>query len=143
MLKELTAEGEASFEVNLRYAGEIRITIGTTAIIPTGFGFKPYNINLELMVVVKSVEGNVCVRIKKPPSNRVWWGFTTPPKIDLRVLPVVSDRKIQVNMVLKAIEKQIRDAVNDSIVLPNMDDLAFFDTRHLQVRGGIFDEAGK
>ena len=143
MLKELTAEGEASFEVNLRYAGEIRITIGTTAIIPTGFGFKPYNINLELMVVVKGVEGNVCVRIKKPPSNRVWWGFTTPPRIDLRVLPVVSDRKIQVNMVLKAIEKQIRDAVNDSIVLPNMDDLAFFDTRHLQVRGGIFDEAGK
>ena len=143
MLKELTAEGEAAFEVALHYTGNVRITIGTTAIIPTAFGFKPYSINLELMVVVQAVHGNVCVRIKKPPSNRIWWGFTKPPKIDLRVLPVVSDRKIQVNMVLKAIEKQIRDAVNESIVLPNMDDLAFFDTRHLRARGGLFDEAGK
>lgn len=143
MLKELTAEGEAAFEVALHYTGDVRITIATTAIIPTAFGFKPYSINLELVVVVQAVHGNICVRIKKPPSNRIWWGFTKPPKIDLRVLPVVSDRKIQVNMVLKAIEKQIRDAVNESIVLPNMDDLAFFDTRHLRARGGIFDEAAK
>lgn len=143
MLKELTAEGDAAFEVALHYTGDIRIHIATSAIIPTGFGFKPYEISLELMVVVKAIHGNVSVRIKKPPSNRIWWGFTTMPTMDLRVLPVVSDRKIQVNMVLKAIEKQIRDAVSDSVVLPNMDDLAFFDTRHLRTRGGIFDEAGK
>jgi hypothetical protein len=93
MLKELTAQGEAAFEVALHYTGEVRIAIATTAIIPTAFGFKPYSINLELMVVVNGVHGNVLVRINKPPSNRVWWGFTTPPKIDLRVWPVVSDRK--------------------------------------------------
>jgi hypothetical protein len=143
MLKELTAEGEAAFEVAIHYTGDVRITIGTTAIIPTGFGFKPYTINLELVVLVQAVHGNLCVRIKKPPSNRIWWGFTSMPKLDLRVVPVVSDRKIQINMVLKAIEKQIRDAVAESIVLPNMDDLAFFDTRHLRTRGGIFDEASK
>src|SRR4051812_45227681 len=27
--------------------------------------------------------------------------------------------------------------------MPNMDDLAFFDTQHLRIRGGIFDEAAK
>jgi hypothetical protein len=34
------------------------------------------------------------------------------PEVELRVEPIVSDRKIQLGMVLKAIEKQIRDAVS-------------------------------
>jgi hypothetical protein len=117
MLKELSADGSASFEVNLHYLSrstvpnsEIRITIATTATIPTGF--KPYVVDLVLAVVIKSFEGNLVLKIKKPPSNRVWYGFTSMPKMDIEIMPVVSERKIQIGMVLKAIEKQIRDAVS-------------------------------
>ncbi|KAK8858495.1 hypothetical protein IAR55_002722 [Kwoniella newhampshirensis] len=148
MLKDLTADGTAAFEVNMQYRSrpqqpdsEIRITIATTATIPTGF--KPYVVDLVLAVVLKSLEGNMVVHIKPPPSNRIWYGFTQMPKMEVEILPVVSERKIQITMILKTIEKQLKDIIADSIVLPNMDDLAFFDTSRLDVRGGIFSEATK
>ncbi|WVR06287.1 hypothetical protein IAU60_003317 [Kwoniella sp. DSM 27419] len=148
MLKNLTVEGDAAFEVHMQYRApaslpesHVKITIGTTATIPTGF--KPLVMDLVLAVVLKSLEGNLLVQIKRPPSNRVWYGFTKPPKMDIEIRPVVGDRKIQLNMVLKAIEKQLRDVIAESVVLPNMDDIAFFDTAKLDVRGGLFDEASK
>lgn len=122
MLKDLTAEGTAAFEVHLNYRSrvnqpnsEVRITIATTATIPTGF--KPYVVDLVLAVVLKSFEGNMIMQIKKPPSNRVWYGFTQMPKMEVEVQPVVSERKIQIGMVLKAIEKQLRDVVSCRIGL--------------------------
>ncbi|WWC62485.1 uncharacterized protein I303_105081 [Kwoniella dejecticola CBS 10117] len=148
MLKDLTAEGTAAFEAHIQYRSnpsrpnsQVRITIATTATIPTGF--KPYVVDLVLAVELKSLEGNLVMQIKKPPSNRIWYGFTTMPKMEIEIIPVVSERKIQIGMVLKAIEKQIREVIAESVVLPNMDDLAFFDTSRLSVRGGIFNEASK
>jgi hypothetical protein len=117
MLKDLTAEGTAAFEVHMAYKSqpnrpnsEVRITIATTATIPTGF--KPYVVDLVLAVVLKSIEGNMIMQIKKPPSNRVWYGFTHPPKMEVEIVPIVSERKIQIGMVLKAIEKQMREVVS-------------------------------
>ncbi|WWD04793.1 hypothetical protein V865_002864 [Kwoniella europaea PYCC6329] len=148
MLKDLTAEGTAAFEAHMQYRSHpsrpnshVRITIATTATIPTGF--KPYVVDLVLAVVVKSLEGNLVMQIKKPPSNRIWYGFTSMPKMDIQIIPVVSERKIQIGMVLKTIEKQLRDVIAESVVLPNMDDLAFFDTTKMSVRGGIFNESSK
>ncbi|OXC69518.1 hypothetical protein AYX13_02079 [Cryptococcus neoformans] len=148
MLKDLTASGTAAFEVHVQHrsrasepASDVRLTIATTATIPTGF--KPYVVDLVLAVVLKSFEGNLLVQIKEPPSNRIWYGFTKMPKIEMEIIPVVSERKIQISMVLKAIEKQLRDVIAESVVLPNMDDLAFFNSCDYPVRGGIFDFAAK
>ncbi|WRT67714.1 uncharacterized protein IL334_004686 [Kwoniella shivajii] len=148
MLKDLTSEGTSAFEAHMQYKSQpnrsdsdVRITIATTATIPTGF--KPYVVDLVLAVVVKSFEGNLVMQMKKPPSNRFWYGFTSMPKMEIEIVPIVSERKIQIGMVLKAIEKQIRDVIAESVVLPNMDDIAFFDTSRLDLRGGIFDEASK
>jgi hypothetical protein len=117
MLKNLTADGAAAFEVHVNYRSrpkqpnsEVRITIATTATIPTGF--KPVVVDLVLAVVLKSLEGNLTMQIKKPPSNRIWYGFTHMPKMEVEILPIVSERKIQINMVLKAIEKQLREVVS-------------------------------
>lgn len=118
MLKDLTASGTAAFEVHVQHrsrasqpASDVRLTIATTATIPTGF--KPYVVDLVLAVVLKSFEGNLLVQIKEPPSNRIWYGFTKMPKIEMEIIPVVSERKIQISMVLKAIEKQLRDVVSE------------------------------
>jgi len=119
MLKDFNPEGTAAFEVHMQYRSrplqpnsEVRLTIATTATIPTGF--KPYIVDLVLAVVLKSLEGNMMIQIKKPPSNRVWYGFTQMPKMEVEIRPIVSERKIQIGMVLKAIEKQLRDVVSST-----------------------------
>ncbi|KAG9049735.1 hypothetical protein FS837_009269 [Tulasnella sp. UAMH 9824] len=157
MLKELTKEGDASVEMGLNYHSQegehsgIRITVEATVTInikeslPLNLGnrfdFKPRVVKLVLAVILRSMEGNILVRIKRPPSNRIWWGFTSMPKMEIELLPIVSDRKIKWGLVLKPIESLLREVIQDSVVLPNMDDIPFFDTDQYAVRGGIFPDA--
>ncbi|KAJ9476420.1 Nucleus-vacuole junction protein 2 [Pseudozyma hubeiensis] len=143
MLKALTSEGEASMEVALHYVGEIRITISTTLTLSLGSRFKTYSIPIVLAVVLRSLEGNLLLHVKRPPSNRLWFGFTTMPKMEIDIEPVVSERKVQWGMVTRLIESRIRELLQESIVVPNMDDISFFDTRSLPLRGGIFADAAK
>ncbi|PWN49249.1 hypothetical protein IE53DRAFT_155620 [Violaceomyces palustris] len=143
MLKSLTSDGEASMEVACHYTGEIRLTISTNLTISLGSRFKPYTVSLLLAVVLRSLDGNLLLRVKPPPSNRLWFGFTSLPKMQIDVEPVVSERKVQWGMVTRLIESRIRDLMTESIVVPNMDDVPFFDTRPFLFRGGIFADAGK
>lgn len=83
MLKDLSPQGEASMEVFVSYPGELRVSVTTTATLSLGGRFKSYQVPLVLTLIIKEIEGDLRVRVKGPPSNRLWYGFSGEPKMTI------------------------------------------------------------
>ncbi|KAJ4286981.1 hypothetical protein N0V90_012862 [Kalmusia sp. IMI 367209] len=137
-LKELTVDGDLTVEADVSYKGNFRIDISAVARIELGSRFKPREVTLVLATILKGLEGHVLIRIKPPPSNRLWVTFETPPKMDLSLEPIVSSRQITYGVILRAIESRIREVVNETLVLPNWDDMPFSSTLSSQFREGLW-----
>ncbi|CAO2657556.1 Nn.00g036820.m01.CDS01 [Neocucurbitaria sp. VM-36] len=142
-LKELTVDGDLVVEADVSYKGNIRIEISATARIDLGTRFKAREVTLILATVLRKLDGHILIRIKPPPSNRLWITFETPPRMELSLEPIVSSRQITYGVVLRAIESRIREVVNETLVLPNWDDMPFTDTIAQIIRGGIWEDDQK
>ena len=139
-LKDLTVEGEYCAEAHLKYEGNFRIEIAATVRIDLGPRFKAREVNLVLAVVVKKLEGQLLVRLKPSPSNRIWIAFESMPNLELSIEPIVSSRQITYSIILRAIESRIREVIAETVVLPHWDDTPFFETAQQAFRGGIWVE---
>ena len=137
-LKELTIDGMCCVEADVSYQGGFRIELATTVKIDLGTRFKAREVDLVLAAVVKKLEGHILVRMKPPPSNRLWIAFETMPRLELSLEPIVSSRQITYGIILRAIESRIREVIAETIVLPQWDDTPFLDTSSKQFRGGIW-----
>jgi hypothetical protein len=142
-LKELTVDGDLIVEADVSYKGNFKLEIEAIARIDLGQRFKVREVTLVLASILKRLDGHILLRIKPPPSNRLWMTFETPPRIELSVEPIVSSRQITYGVVLRAIESRIREVVNETLVLPNWDDMPFTDTIAQVIRGGIWEGESK
>lgn len=139
-LKDLTVEGECGIEADMRYTGNFRLEVEATARIDLGARFKAREVNMVLAVVIRKLEGHILLKIKPPPSNRLWFAFQQAPKIEMTIEPIVSSRQITYNVILRQIESRIKEVIAETLVLPFWDDTPFFNTEHKKWRGGIFHD---
>ncbi|TKX23103.1 hypothetical protein C1H76_4651 [Elsinoe australis] len=142
-LRELMVDGSLTIETDVKYNGGFRLQIAAIARIELGSRIRAREVDLVLAGVLRKLSGHLLIKIKPPPSNRLWISFETIPQMDLSVEPVVSSMQITYGVILRAIESRIREVVGETLVYPNWDDMPFFDTDGYDCRGGIWDAPRK
>ncbi|KAF2220328.1 hypothetical protein BDZ85DRAFT_267556 [Elsinoe ampelina] len=142
-LKELNIDGALTVEADVKYTGGFRLQIAAIARIELGSRIRAREVDLVLAGVLRKLSGHILIKIKPPPSNRLWISFETIPQMDIAVEPVVSSMQITYGFILRAIESRIREVVGETLVYPNWDDMPFFDTEDYDCRGGIWDAPRK
>ncbi|KAL2888108.1 ph domain-containing protein [Ceratocystis lukuohia] len=138
-LREMTVDGEFLAETDIKYTGNFRMEVAATARLDLGARFKAREVDLMLSVTVKRIEGHMLLRVKPPPSNRLWFSFAQLPKMEMVVEPIVSSRQITYTVILRQIENRIKEVVAESLVQPFWDDVPFFRTEDKKWRGGVFE----
>ncbi|VDP15795.1 unnamed protein product [Soboliphyme baturini] len=78
---------------------------------------------LILAIRVRHIGGTAVINIPPPPSDRLWYGFLSPPKISLQAIPKVGGRTVNVANITEWIEKKLISLVEKALVIPNMDDI--------------------
>ncbi|KAI8354862.1 putative integral membrane protein conserved region-domain-containing protein, partial [Mortierella sp. GBAus27b] len=136
-LLSLKPNGDLIMDCNLLYQGGFRAEIEAEAVVTVTKKIQPIKVSLVLVVTLVRMEGRIQAWVKPPPCNRIWYGFYQKPQIEMKIEPVVSDKHIKSNLVIKAIENKIIEAIAETMVLPNMDDIPFSETDGI---GGIFGE---
>ncbi|KAJ3214463.1 hypothetical protein HDU67_001648 [Dinochytrium kinnereticum] len=139
-----SSEGDVNVEVDIDYTGGVRVEAATVATISVS-AFEPYVKPLEIPLVVaikvKRFSAKVLIKIKPYcESSRVWVGFYREPglKLELDVEPIISNKLIRLQVVNQIIERRIKEALEELVVLPNMDDFSFWPS---DGKGGIFWES--
>nr|DAD35892.1 TPA_asm: hypothetical protein HUJ06_006532 [Nelumbo nucifera] len=74
---------------------------------------------LSLAIRVASVRGTVRLFIKPPPSDQLWFGFTSMPDIDFNLDSSVGDHKITSGHVALLLGNRFKAAIRETLVLPN------------------------
>lgn len=134
----LSPQGEYTGDVQLFYDGHFRVELETVLKWKYSDRLPPIRIDLILAITLKSIEGKMMIKIKEPPTNRTWMGFYKKPKMEWIVEPVVWEKRIGYSVVSKAIKTKIEEIFTETMVLPNMDDMVFF-----QTEGGVGGIFGK
>uniref|UniRef100_H2V217 Testis expressed 2, like n=1 Tax=Takifugu rubripes TaxID=31033 RepID=H2V217_TAKRU len=81
------------------------------------------NTPLLLTVEVQELSGTLVINVPPPPTDRIWYSFSVPPKLDLHVRPKLGEREVTLCHVTEWIEKKLQDEFQKVFVLPNMDDI--------------------
>ncbi|KAM4603457.1 testis-expressed protein 2-like [Polymixia lowei] len=81
------------------------------------------NTPLLLTVEVQELQGTLAVNIPPPPTDRIWYGFKTPPHLELKARPKLGEREVTLAHVTDWIEKKLNQEFQKIFVMPNMDDM--------------------
>ncbi|KAI3655096.1 hypothetical protein MP228_000476 [Amoeboaphelidium protococcarum] len=130
--------GQVSFLANVHYNGRFRIEMETEAKFDVS-SIKSYKVKLLLEWIIEEVRGEVMIKIPPLPSTRIWWAFTQLPFMKNQIRPVVNEQSIKMglNMIKDAFESKIVEAMEDVIVLPNMDEIQIWKCDGSDIEWGV------
>ncbi|KAF5186109.1 Testis-expressed protein [Thalictrum thalictroides] len=74
---------------------------------------------LSLTIKIASVRGTLRLHIKPPPSDQLWFGFTSMPEIDFNLESSVGEHKFSGAHVAMLLENRFKAAIRETLVLPN------------------------
>ncbi|KAI8923576.1 putative integral membrane protein conserved region-domain-containing protein, partial [Entophlyctis helioformis] len=130
-LVNISVEGDMNIEMDIDYTGGVRIeaaTVATLSVPAWDAYMKPITVPIVVAVKIKRFSARVLLKVKPFwETNRIWFGFYRKPelKLELEVEPIISNKLIKIQMVNQVIERRIKEALEESFMLPNMDDLSF------------------
>ncbi|XP_052396130.1 testis-expressed protein 2 isoform X1 [Carassius gibelio] len=81
------------------------------------------NTPLLLTVEVQECRGTLAVNIPPPPTDRIWYGFKSPPHLELKARPKLGEREVTFAHVTDWIENKLNQEFQKIFVMPNMDDV--------------------
>jgi hypothetical protein len=143
-LVSISVDGDMLIEMDIDYTGGFRLVLATetTLSVPAWDAYmKPITVPIVVAVKISRFSARILFKIKPFwESNRVWFGFYRQPELilELEVEPIISNKLIKIQMVNQLIERRIKDSLEAYVMLPNMDDLSFWDFADLN--GSPFGE---
>uniref|UniRef100_A0A3Q4AY44 Uncharacterized protein n=1 Tax=Mola mola TaxID=94237 RepID=A0A3Q4AY44_MOLML len=66
------------------------------------------NMPLMLSVEVLELSGTLAINIPPPPTDRIWYSFRVPPRLNLHVRPTLGEREVTITHVTEWIEKKLQ-----------------------------------
>ncbi|CAI8508002.1 unnamed protein product [Hanseniaspora opuntiae] len=85
-------------------------------------------------------------RIVKMDLEEFWYTFKSIPLLEMEIDPVVVNKSLSYNKILKPLKNKILDAFKDALVYPNFEDINYYkmSTEHEDnfYKGGLWDFTG-
>lgn len=81
------------------------------------------NCPLVLVVQIQSLSGILTVNVPPPQTDRIWYGFKPMPELNLKALPKMGDRELNLSHVTDWIERKLAEEFRKILVIPNMEDI--------------------
>uniref|UniRef100_A0A1J3ILH4 Testis-expressed sequence 2 protein n=1 Tax=Noccaea caerulescens TaxID=107243 RepID=A0A1J3ILH4_NOCCA len=78
---------------------------------------------ISLSIRVSSLRGTLRVHVKPPPSDQLWFGFTSMPDIEFDLASSVGEHKITNSHVAMYLISRFKTAIREAVVLPNCESL--------------------
>lgn len=115
-LHSLSHHGELTGSLDIYYPGGLTMQLSLQVTVPVV-------VPIVVRIAVKRLAGRLMLRVKAPPSDRLWFGFYGMPDYDIVVEPVVSSISVTWGPVQRAISSRIDDFLREFLVMPNMEEI--------------------
>lgn len=76
-----------------------------------------------LGIRVESLRGTLQLRVKPPPSDQLWFGFTSMPDINFHVDSFVGEHKVTSGHIALFLVNRFKAAIQETLVLPNCESI--------------------